>query len=250
MERVLKYDIYRLQRSAILYGVLGFAILIPLFLTMVMNNEINLGISIYGNVEEIKSVTDIIFIGTQYYKGLGYLVAVVISVFWGQEYLWNTIGKKVTMVKNRDAIYFSKVLLSCSVSAIIYCLFECTIFFFAKENLLNGENIYKLISGLIPYIALGAVFAMITTIVKNNVVALLTCFGYVLFTEPIFVFVQGIEAISPYSTIVVKYTIYGMVQRASTSTSLLELCFLIINTLVIVIISSIVGRFVFRRQEL
>jgi len=92
MTNIWKNDLYRIGKSKLLYGVVAFTCFIAFSLIMLMRQDIRLGISVFGNLTAFKGIDDIIRIGIAYQKGLGILVAVLISVFIGQEYQWQTGG--------------------------------------------------------------------------------------------------------------------------------------------------------------
>lgn len=86
MIHVWKSDLYRLGKSKLLYGVMAFSCSIALFLVLLMQQDIRVGISVFGDLTAFKGWDDIIRMGITYSKGLGIMAAMLISVFIGQEY--------------------------------------------------------------------------------------------------------------------------------------------------------------------
>jgi hypothetical protein len=90
MTKLLKSDLYRIGRSKLFYSIIAFTGFFAFILMMIMRQDIRIGISIFGNLTVFKRIEDIIRIGIAYQKGLGVLIAILISVWVSQEYQWNT----------------------------------------------------------------------------------------------------------------------------------------------------------------
>lgn len=251
MIKVIKCDFYRLAKSKSLYAILAVAVLVSGFLSLVLRSDVRIGISIFGNLTTFKSIGDLVVIGTQYYKGLGFLVAIIVSVFIGQEYLWKTLGNKSTAIRSRLHIYLSKTLLLCVISLITYIVFQCTVLLLSgqHEMLLTSQYFLMMISGIFPYIALGSVFTLISTLMKNNVYAVIACLGYVLLSEIFVSLTQNIASVIPFTEVVIKHSVYGMSQAVNMSVTVSGVLYLLVNALFTILISTIVGFLVFRRQE-
>ncbi len=250
MNRIVKFDIQRMVKSSVFIGVSILVVFIAGSLTIFMNQDINLGISIYGNMTGFKSIEDVILIGTQFYKGLGYIVAVVIAVFWGQEYLWKTLGKKENLVQCRTKIYLSKVLVSIGSTVVMYALFQLTVVALSGQPISMMQYIYVVVGGVFPYVALASVLAMITTGMGSNMGALIACIAYVVISEPVTQFVQRIGHSMPVVGKMGKYSVYGMTQRVNMEISASDMLVIAINSIVIVVISTVLGSLIFRKQEL
>ena len=143
MTELLKSDLYRFGKSKLFYGILAFTGIIAFSLMMVMRQDIRLGISVFGNMTAFKGADDIIRIGSEYQKGLGILVAILLSVFIGQEYQWKTWQHKWIINKSRSRIYLSKAILSSATSAAIFLIFELIALFSSGQigHILTSEYI-------------------------------------------------------------------------------------------------------------
>ncbi len=252
MMKVIKCDFYRLFSGRMLYVVFAITILISSALSVMLNSDIRLGISIFGNLTAFKRIEDLVAIGTQYYKGLGFLLAIMLSVFIGQEYLWKTLGCKWTASQSRLKIHLSRTLLSCIVALSMYIAFQLTVIILSGEGamLLSEQYLIMIVSGIFPYIALGAVFTMISTIAKNNVYAIIACLAYVLLSETIVSLLMNVASTIPFVEVLIKHSIYGMSQAVSTSMTIQDTLYLCVNAVATITISTIVGCLVFGRQEL
>ena len=82
MANVLKSDLYRFGKSKLFYGIAAFTGMIAFLLIMLIHQDIRLGVSVLGDLTAFRKIDDIIRIGVEYHKGLGILVAVLISVFY------------------------------------------------------------------------------------------------------------------------------------------------------------------------
>ncbi|MDD4347341.1 MAG: hypothetical protein PHZ11_10805 [Desulfitobacteriaceae bacterium] len=158
MTNIWKSDLYRFGKSKLFYDIAVFTCIIAFLLIMLMRQDIRLGISIFGDLTAFKKIDDIIRIGIAYQKGLGILVAVLISIFIGQEYQWQTWQQKWMTSKNRIFIYLSKAVLSSAVSAAIFLIFQIVALLSSRriQEILTPEYAGMVIGGVFIYAALGS----------------------------------------------------------------------------------------------
>lgn len=257
MMNIWKSDLYRMGKSKLLYGIIAFTCIMAFLLIMLIRQDIRLGISVFGDLTAFKKIDDIIQIGIAYQKGLGILVAVLISVFIGQEYQWQTWQQKWLTSKNRICIYLSKAVLSSVVSAAIFLIFQIVALLSSGQiqEMLTPAYAGMMISNVFIYAALGSVICLISMLVKSSTSSTIVCLGYVLFSETM---VSVIKNLSNFSNTTarlvdwgVQHSIYGMssiVSGASGSTDLAIT--ILINSLAIMLLSTAIGLFLFRNYEL
>ena len=257
MTNIWKSDLYRIGKSKLLYGVAAFTFIIAFLLIMLIRQDIRLGISVFGDLTAFKGIGDIIRIGIAYQKGLGILVAVLISVFIGQEYQWQTWQQKWMTSKNRIFIYLSKAALSSAVSAAIFLIFQIVALLSSGQiqEMLTPEYTGMMISGVFIYAALGSVICLLSMLVKSSTASIIVCLGYVLFSETLVSLIRNLSSFSDTTARLVEWgvqhTIYGMssiVSGASVSTDLAIT--ILINSLAIMLLSTAIGLFLFRKYEL
>lgn len=257
MINILKSDLYRLRKNKLLYGIVAFTGMISFLLIMLIHQDIRLGISIFGDLTAFKKVDDIVGIGVEYYKGLGILVAVFISVFIGQEYQWRTWQHKWIINKSRTQIYLSKAILSSAVSVTIFLLFESVVLVFSGQmrEMMTGEYMSMILCCVFIYAALGAIICLLSMLIKNNTASAIVCLCYVLFSETLVSVIKNIGSFSSTAEKAVewliKHSLYGMsilVRNVSVSTNHLITIFL--NSLIIILLSTTVGLLIFRKYEL
>lgn len=257
MNNLLRSDLYRFLKSKLLYGIMGFSGIIAFFLAMTMRQDIHLGISVFGNLTAFKGIEDVTRIGTEYQKGLGILVAILISVLIGQEYQWQTWQHKWIINKSRTSIYLSKVILSSITSAIIFLLFEIVSLFSSGQisNILTAKFVAMIICGSAIYAALGTVICLFSILIKNNTVSVIVCLCYVLFTETLVSIIRNLSNFSIHIARVVElgihHSIYGMSTIISTTSVSPDMIIgIVINSAVIICITTIWGLIVFRKYAL
>ncbi len=252
MMKIIKNDFYRLACSKFFYIVFGISVLISAFLSLVLRSDVRIGISIFGNLTAFKGVEDLVLIGTQYYKGLGFLIAIIISIFIGQDYLWKTLCNKWNVTRSRTKMYLSKLLLSCIVCVIIYISFQTMVLVFSSESELffNAKYLLMMASGILPYITLGSIFTLISTTMKNNLYAVIACLGYVLLSETFVGFVLNLANSAPVIETIIRHSVYGMSQSVNITITISKAFYLLLNAVVISTISSIIGLVVFKNQEI
>ena len=81
MSGIWKNDIYRLLKSPVFFVSMAFSFVLPFALTMILHQDINIGIGISGFNEPtiiiFREMQDIIRMGIQYHTALGVFVAIV-----------------------------------------------------------------------------------------------------------------------------------------------------------------------------
>jgi ABC-type transport system involved in multi-copper enzyme maturation permease subunit len=257
MTKLLRSDLYRFGKSKLFYGIMTFTGILAFLLMMIMRQDIRVGISVFGNLTAFKGIEDIIRIGTEYQKGLGILIAILISVLIGQEYQWKTWQHKWIIGKSRTRIYLSKAILSSAISAAVFLLFELIALFSSGQisNILADGYISMVICGVAVYAALGAVICLLSMLIKNNTTSVIVCLCYVLFSET---FWFALKNLSNFSSSIVKsvelgmrHSIYGMsTMISSTSFSADMTISIVINSVVIMLMATVFGLIVFRKYEL
>ncbi|HWQ70809.1 MAG TPA: hypothetical protein VN370_00675 [Desulfitobacteriaceae bacterium] len=257
MTNIWRSDLYRMGKSKLLYGIAAFTCIIAFLLIMLMRQDIRLGISIFGELTAFKEIDDIIQIGIAYQKGLGILVAILISVFIGQEYQWQTWQQKWLTSKNRIFIYLSKAVLSSVVASAIFLIFQIVALLSSGriQEMLTPDYAGMMISGFFIYAALGSMICLLAMLVKSSTVSIIVCLGYVLFSETLVSVIRNLSSFSDTAARlverVVHHSIYGMssiVLGASVSTGLAIT--ILINSLAIMLLSTTIGLFLFRKYEL
>lgn len=257
MTKLLRSDLYRFGKSKLFYGIMAFTGILAFFLMMIMRQDIRVGISVFGNLTAFKGIQDVIRIGVEYQKGLGILIAILISVLIGQEYQWKTWQHKWIIGKSRTRIYLSKAILSSAASAAIFLLFELIALISSGQisNMLTSEYVAMIICGLALYAAFGAVICLFSMLIKNNTTSIIVCLCYILFSETLWSAIRNLSSISSSVVKIVesgmRHSIYGMsMMISSTSLSADMTISIIINSVVIMLIATIFGLIVFRKYEL
>jgi len=257
MTNIVKSDIYRFAKSKLFYGVMLLTIVIAFFLSMLIRQDIRLGISVFGNLMAFRSVDDVIRVGLAYYNGLGLFVAALLSIFIGQEYQWKTWQHKWITNRSRARIFISKFILSTAISAAIFLVFQVIVLLGSNQlsSILTTEYIAMIIGGVAVYAALGAVICLIAMLTKNSTASVIVCIGFVLLSETIASMLGSIGNVSEVAASVVgwlvRYSIYGMViVLSSAAVTWATAIGIVINAFVIMLVSAVIGVLVFRRYEL
>jgi len=257
MPNIFKGDFYRLWKSKLLYAAMLFTAFIAFALVMLMRRDIRIGISVVGNLTAFRQMDDVIRIGLAYYKGLGIFIAILISVFIGQEYQWKTWQHKWNISKSRVRIYLSKAILSSVTAATIFLIFEMVILFNSKqiqELLANGYGL-TIICGISIYAALGAIICMLSMLIKNITVSTVVCLCYVVFSETMVSLVRNIssfsDAVSRFAELGIRHSLFGISVLATTMPVTANLTISIaLNSVAIILLSGTIGLIVFRKYEL
>lgn len=257
MSNILRSDLYRFGKSKLFYGIAVVTGIIALSLVMMIRQDVHFGISVFGDLTAFKTLEDVIQIGVKYQKGLGILVAVLISVFIGQEYQWKTWQHKWVIIKSRIRIYFSKALLSSAVSATVFLIFEMVALLCSGQirEILTSEYAAMILCSVFIYAALGAVICLLSMIIKNNTSSIIVCLGYVLFSETLVSIIKNVSSISIAITKLaewgIEHSIYGMSSIISGTSDLTGfIATILMNSLVIMLLSATIGLLFFQKYEL
>ncbi|WP_165854705.1 ABC transporter permease [Faecalimonas umbilicata] len=257
ISKIINCDFYRIKKSKLFYGAIILSGLVALSLMLLNRQDIRLGISIFGNLTTFISSEDVINLGVTYQKGLGLIIAIVISVFIGQEYQWNTWQYKWLISKTRIGMYLSKALLSAIISTVIFLLFELTALLFSGQftYLLENGFTQKLICGAFIYAALGSVLCMISVLIKNSTASIIVSLGYVLCDEMIMSVMQNITRVFPAAKQIISiwsnHTIYGMsVSLCNSPASSNIIMSTLVTSICISFLAILIGIWRFRKYEL
>ena len=256
MFNLLRTDFYRFGKNKLLYVAIIITIMIAFSLTILIQQDIRLGISVFGNLMALNEINDILRMGIQYSNGLGIFIAILLSGFIGQEYQWKTWQYKWLIKKSRSRIYLSKLILSMVGSSLIFFTYVIIVLLSSPGLgvLFKSHYFLMLISGLSIYAALGAVICLFSMLIKNNIASIVICLCYVLFAETLVSLVSHLMNISEsFGRIIefgIKHSIYGMSIRASSMIFSPDFVGLIIlNSFAIIILSTIFGIMAFKKYE-
>jgi len=247
MVKILNGDLYRFAKSKLLYGMAALTGAIAFALVMLVRQDIRIGISVFGDLTAFRGIDDMIRIGVQYQKGLGLFLAVLISVFIGQEYAWKTWQHKWITSKSRARIYLSKAALSSAVSAAIFLLFEAVVLLCSgqMQQILTGSYAAMILGGCFMYAALGVALCMISMLIRSNIASMVVCLGYVLFNESLISPLRSIGG--SFAEWVAAHTIYGMSQAVYAGAYVWPV---LLNAVIIMGFAAAFGMFFFRKAEL
>ena len=257
MLNILRSDFYRLGKSKLFYGLAAFAAILAFSLMTLMQQDVRIGISIFGDLTAFKAAGDIIRIGIEYQKGLGILIAILLSVFIGQEYLWKTWQHKWVTNKSRACIYLSKAVFSAAGAVLIFLIYEAAALLASGQiqSVLTKDYAAMVLCGVFIYAALGSVICLLCMLIKNSMASTIVCLCYVLFAETTASIIRNIGGLSAtvgqLIDLGIKHSIYGMSTIvASTAFSAGYSINIVINALAIMILSTAFGVMVFRKYEL
>lgn len=257
MLNVLKSDLYRIKKFKPLHLMTVFTIMLSLFLVTLIRQDIRLGVSIIGNLTIFKNITDVVLMGVNYQKGLGIFVAILISMFIGQEYLWKTWKHKWIASNHRSFMYLSKVIVSITLSTFIFLTFEVIILIYYSpiQSIVTKEYLLTILCGIFIYATLGSIICFFSILIKNNIVATIVSVCYILLSETFISVIKVIfglskTAINVFSWLV-NHSIQGMrslVYSNPISTDIL--ISISINSIIIIALSTIIGITIFKKYEL
>jgi ABC-type transport system involved in multi-copper enzyme maturation permease subunit len=257
MNNLLASDFVRIRKNKLLLGFAVFAALVAVGLMLMIRSDIRLGISVFGGATMFRDAEDAIRFGVQYYKSLGILIAVVITIFIGQEYSWNTWQQKWIVSKSRMKIYFAKLISSVIISIAFFVLFQVLVLALSgsRGEALETHILWMLIGGVFVYAALGSALCAITFLFRNQTTASIVGLIYVLFSESLAGLVLNLTSqhsgVAEVGSWLVRHTIFGMITALpQPGLTPLGLFMIAANATAIAALTTVIGVIVFRSQEL
>lgn len=252
---LFRRDVRRLIKSS--YIVVGslFAVAVFALLSLLISNEINIGISVFGNLTSFTDGESILRNAADYTKGMGLLLSVLISVFVGKEYQYRTWQHLFSHGFRRKNVYLEKLATSVLLAVSLYLCSGITIyavFRITGSPMLTGEKFASLLlHGALLYSMLAAIICCISILVKNPIASLLLSISFVLF-ESAFVKTLGYVAklcrAERLYAIFAKTTLYGMNEMIRSSESFVSS--IVVSTVFWISLVTAVGILCFRRYEI
>lgn len=192
MAGLIKSEFYRLIKSKYILAAFLIIFFMAGFNIFLLKSDIKLGISIFGDgdITTIKNFNDLIFLGLNFKKGLGLIIALIISLFIGQEYNYKTLKLKIVSNNSREKIFLSKLIMSIIIAIVIFSMYQILIFSFASIfgiiNITENNLEIKYISSLFIYIAIASITYFICLICRNNVLSIILTTFYILFNNTLY----------------------------------------------------------------
>lgn len=247
---LLKNDLYRIKKTSSLYIMLFLSFFISLFFLILNSKGIKLGIYVLEASSNIKETNDIALFGLKYQILLGLFVAIIISLFIGQEYRWKTWKLKIVSGFSHNKLFISKLICSSLISISIFLVYQIIILLYSR-NLLSLSII---LNGVFVYAALGSIVCFISIIIKNDTISIVVSICYVLLGET---FINSLKSLFSFSDIgvnvynqIVKHTLPYIVSNISLNPySITTLTTTILNTSLIIGLITILGLTIFRKYE-
>ncbi len=252
---LVKRDLRRIIVSIDIWMGALLVLLSALFLSFLISSGIKFGISVFGNLTIFSNGKLILINGANYTKGIGLILAVLVSLFVGKEYRYKTFGYVISKNINRRKMYFAKVLSSIIIGIFIFLTYEIIAYsilsFSGKSEMSLAEFSVLLLNGILLYSSISSVICLISMSIKNYVMSLILSIAFI-FLESNFVLALGkifkLIKLDFLFEKIVRYSLYGMNEIISSSPSFsLDL---IGGALLIILISTLIGFSVFKYKEI
>jgi hypothetical protein len=123
------------------------------------------------------------------------------------------------------------------------------------QEMLTTKYTGMMISGLFIYAALGSVICLFSMMVKSSTASIIVCLGYVLSGETLIFVIKNLSSFSDMTARLaewgVQHSIYGMSSIVAEASASIDLTLIIlINSLTIMLLSTVIGLLFFRKYEL
>lgn len=191
---LIKRDMYRALNSIYMQIALIAAIIFSTLFTYFVGTGQRIGISIFGELTTYKNLSEVIFNGVNYTKGLGFLITLVVSLFIAQEYQYNTWQHYICSGRKRITIYLQKYLFSILLALIIFLVYVLS---FYITSLLIGKpfslkTMFFIVErGVIVYITLASIIVLLSMSIKNYIASILISIFFVLLEKDVLGLILG-----------------------------------------------------------
>lgn len=212
---VLKTDFNRIFKFKTLLFSILFIIVVSLFCVLLRANNIKLGVSIMGNITGFRSIEDIVSLGMNYQKGLGLVIAIIISIFIGEEFQWKTWKLKILSNASRKQIYSSKVILSITLAVFIFLVFEISVLLFTiftgqPTVFITPGYFLNIICSACIYAVLGSIICFFSMTLKSKSASLIASICYVLLIDTLISVLSGVIESVPLVKWLVSHSLYSL----------------------------------------
>ena len=245
----------RIKKSSYMIAAALIVLLVGIFMSLLISNDIRLGISIFGELTTFKNGDSILLNGANYSKGLGLIFAIIINLSIGKEHQYKTWQHLTSHNIKRNDIYFAKLITSMIIAIGLFWIYELvsyviiTISGFPVMSLV--EFLKLIFGGAIVYAILASLICFISMIAKNHISSLITSIAFVLLESPFIRLVGNISEIVGFSKIysyLVKYSLYGINELIQTQIDYVPIIF--ISLCFWLILTVMVGKTIFNKIEL
>ena len=189
MLTLLNCDFYRFKKNRSFRSLYILISLMGLVLVLLLKNDIKLGISIIGSLTLFTSPQEVFMAGLDFRKGLGMIVAIMVTLFISEEFSCKTMKLKLIVKKSKYKIYFSKLIEAISIAISIVLVYEIVVIiggllgFYNIEELVNISNIGRLIIGVLIYASIGAIICFINMFFQNMFTSIIVSLAYIILND-------------------------------------------------------------------
>lgn len=245
----------RIKKSSYMIAAALIVLFSAIFMSLLISNDIRLGISIFGELTTFKNGDSILLNGANYSKGIGLIVAIIINLSIGKEHQYKTWQHLTSHNIRRNKIYFAKFVTSIFIAVGLFFVYELvsygilTAFDFRVMSLmaflkliLGGAIIYSMLAGFICFISM---------VTQNHISSLIISIAFVLFEAPLVRLLGNISEITGFSQIysyIVKYSLYGINELVQIQTNYFPTVF--VGLFIWIVSTVLIGQTVFNKIEL
>lgn len=157
------------------------------FISILVSRNVRLGISIFGDLTVFTSGHNILYHGANYTKGLGSVIAIIISLSIGKEYQYKTWQHLTSNNIKRNKIYITKIITSIVLAISLFLVYEIISFCILRGSNLRDVSIIEYVkliaNGIILYATLASIISFISMVIKNYVLSLLASVMFIFLEE-------------------------------------------------------------------
>lgn len=250
---LVKRDVLRALKSFHIQIALIITILFSSLFTFFVGNGNKIGISIFGKLTTYKDLSEVLFNGLDYTKGLGFLITFSIALFIASEYQYNTWQHYISSGKGRVAIYIEKYLFALLLSMTVFLMY--TFASYVTSSIIGktidvNKIIFVIGRGLIVYATLTSLVVFLSMSLKNYITGILVSSIFVFFEKDIItMFTTLLHKMNMNSEWVGKFSLMKIntvapIKNISLLSDMLVPCVLIMTATILL------GSYLFSKYEL
>lgn len=258
MNNLLKANFYKLLKDKSTYILAGVSVIISLVAIVIY--KVAGSVAVDGIVvSDLANGKTLFLSGIQLGQNAGMLLPLGVAMFIGKEFSQNTIRNKVVIGYSKTKIYLANLIMSVTISAILYLVYELVVFavgipmFGWGETFVFGEFMRQLINSLLILITLSAVITMISMLSRNLTAAILISMLGVVMVSAILSGVYMIpmaDGAKSVMEVIMKTTFLGQSALIATENSVSFMIWVIVSSIIVTAGVTVLGCRLFEKLDL
>lgn len=221
--------------------------------TFFVSNGNKIGISIFGELTTYKNLSEVLFNGLNYTKGLGFLITLAIATGIAQEYRYRTWEHSIGSGMNRCAIYFGKYVFAVELAVTLFLTYTLSAYLTSVgigKTMRFDQILFVIERGIIVYATLAGIVVFLSMSSKNYVSGILLSLAFVFCEKDMLLMMRTLlEKGKIHTGIMARYTLL-QINAAAPCEGTHVFSGMLFPCVVITTVVTFLGYFLFSKYEL